>query len=157
MDLGLVNANDDAAIFIKTPEQRPRQLPSPDTRRPSSSYTSSTSPDLLVRQERYKPARLHSPTLSRSQTLPRSYPRSPVREKDSLPGWLDATLEPDVVERLRKWIISVIVGEKTSLVCLRRCFANSHVCTVNFDLDLGPVIEAICPPFALSTAEKENV
>ena len=29
--------------------------------------------------------------------------------------------------------------------------------TVNFDLDLGPVIDGVCPPFSLSNSEKENV
>lgn len=28
---------------------------------------------------------------------------------------------------------------------------------VNFDLDLGPVVEGVCPPFPLSKVEKENV
>ncbi|KAL5503993.1 hypothetical protein ACEPAH_8066 [Sanghuangporus vaninii] len=139
IDLGLVNTNDDSAVFVNSPEQLPRQLPSPGygTRRPSSSYASPTSSDLSERQDRYKPARLHLHQLSRSQTLPRSYPRSPGREKEKVIGSLDAALEPEVVERLRRWIICVIL--------------------VNFDLDLGPVIDDVCPPFELSTSEKENV
>ncbi|KAL5526712.1 hypothetical protein ACEPAF_8437 [Sanghuangporus sanghuang] len=139
IDLGLVNTNDDSAIFANSPEQLPRQLPSPGygARRPSSSYASPTSSDLSERQDRHKPPQLHLHQLSRSQTLPRSYPRSPGREKEKVIGFLDAVLEPEVVERLRTWIICVIV--------------------VNFDLDLGPVIDGVCPPFPLSTSEKENV
>ncbi|EJD06824.1 DUF1630-domain-containing protein [Fomitiporia mediterranea MF3/22] len=106
-------------------------------RRPSSSsHVSPTSPDfLLERQERSKPRRPSLHHLSRSQTLPRSYPRSPVREKTI--NSLDVSLEPEVVLKLRRWIFCALV--------------------VNFDLDLGPVVDGICPPTSFSEMEKENI
>ncbi|KAI5122741.1 hypothetical protein M0805_009826 [Coniferiporia weirii] len=139
MDLGLVDVNDDSALFVKSsdrPTPRPHLvLPERSARRPSSLYASPSLQDMEERQSRNKPTRLSSPRLSRSQTLPRFYPRSPVRDKTL--GSLDASLAADVVSRLRRWIICVLV--------------------VNFDLDLGPVIDGVCPSFPLSASERENI
>ena len=114
-DLGLADTNDDDSVFVKTPERYLRRLPSLSaldrrTRRPSSSYAPQTSPDHQEGKEGSKPRRPSLHLLSRSQTLPKSYVRSPVREKEFIPGTLDASVSDDVVARLRRWILCVLVG-----------------------------------------------
>ena len=156
MDLGLVSRNDESGIFVNTPDRPTRQLPCPGGRHPSSSFISSSTHDLQERQDRIRPQRLSLHQLTRSQTLPRSILRSPVRERST--STLDASLEPDVVERLRRWILCVLVGEHMLSVFFfhHRSFYR-FTFAVNFDLDLGPVVEGVCPHLALSASEKENM
>lgn len=114
-DLGLVNANDEHSVFLMSPERHLRRLPSLSalenrTRRPSSSFVATASAECLDEIEKSKPRRPSLHHLSRSQTLPKSYVRSPVREKEFTPGTLDASVSDDVVARLRRWILCVLVG-----------------------------------------------
>ncbi|KAG6333673.1 hypothetical protein ID866_5416 [Astraeus odoratus] len=76
----------------------------------------------------------HQKTLSRSHTLPRLTQGVPRHESTDV-----ATFDfPDSkVFKMRQWVLAFVV--------------------VDFDIDLGPVVRAVCPPVFLSPSEKENI
>ena len=112
LDLGLVNTSDVSSLFLKESNRRRRPPPlTIQARRLSSSHSSPSSPDLSDRQSRAKPSLLPSP-LGRSRTLPRSYFNHSIHESIS-PSvtLLGPSLESNVVHKLRRWILCIIMGE----------------------------------------------
>ena len=113
IDLGLVNTSDVSEVFVKTPDRTTFSLPPLERRTSSGRRASNTfipgDPELSERQER---AHVRRPSLlkrlSRSYTLPRKYPRSPSQASTPV---FETPFDADVVTNLRRWILSVIVGE----------------------------------------------
>ena len=117
IDLGLVNANDVSEVFVKTPDRTTFPLPSPERGNSSGRRTSNTfipgDPELSERQERAhirRPSLLKQLSRSRSYTLPRKYPRSPSQATTPV---FETSFDPEIVTKLRRWILSIIVGEHT--------------------------------------------
>ncbi|KAH7928067.1 DUF1630-domain-containing protein [Leucogyrophana mollusca] len=71
--------------------------------------------------------------VSRSKTLPHLTQCSRIADADS--GHFN--FEPEKLLRMRKWILAFVI--------------------VNFDLDVGPVVQGLHPPLWLSQEEKENI
>lgn len=114
VDLGLLNAAADVALEVPDSPRQRRLSVARQSRRPSTSTQ-----DLEERQYRTRPvARLRTHSLTRSHTLPRSFPKSPVGEKSFLP--LEVYFEADVINKLRRWILCVVIGMFQRQTCIIR-------------------------------------
>ncbi|KDQ13515.1 hypothetical protein BOTBODRAFT_133411 [Botryobasidium botryosum FD-172 SS1] len=114
----------------------------------SSSLNSPSSPSLLNRtldDIPTQPSSVTAPVLSqpaspghlvRSKTLPRLRTKSILGSADPPDAEL-APLEPERLSKLRRWILAVTV--------------------VDFDLDIGPVVDTLYPPVRMSPEERQNV
>lgn len=104
-----------------------------------------------------EPSTPTSPMIGRSRTLPRarntSGQVSPSGRTNS--ALHDLFMEPDKVTATNKWILGLAVGEL--LLCSVRDIKADDRFTVNFDLELGPVVDSIFPPLWLSSVEAENM
>ncbi|KAI0067175.1 DUF1630-domain-containing protein [Artomyces pyxidatus] len=119
-------------------------------RRLSSTPRSPSSPDLT---RIALPPILPIKTLTRSRTLPR---RSPTSAQFNIPTLEGVTFEADKLESLRRWILGLAIGTSISshLGSLRYSYTPR---LVDFDLELGPVVSCVFPPFQLYPFEAENI
>ncbi|KAF9007539.1 hypothetical protein BDQ17DRAFT_1238106 [Cyathus striatus] len=93
---------------------------------------SPSSPSLSI-----KPAEGRPRQLSRSNTLPRVFQLEQKTQRRANSELEGLEIEMDVVKKMQKWILGIAV--------------------VEFDVDDGPVIDAIFPPMFLLPSEEENI
>ncbi|XP_006459032.1 hypothetical protein AGABI2DRAFT_200957 [Agaricus bisporus var. bisporus H97] len=84
------------------------------------------------------------PGLPRSVSLPR-VDQVEVKQRKKVVDVDNISLDPDVVKKLRRWIMGVAIGEPPLFL------------SFEFDLDHGPVVDAIVPPLFFLPSESNNI
>jgi hypothetical protein len=69
-------------------------------------------------------------------------------------GTVSFDMEHDKVTTLRRWIHGIAIGQSSAYV---EKGMELILSIVNFDLELGPVVESVHPPVYLSPSEAENM
>ncbi|KAI0321760.1 hypothetical protein OF83DRAFT_188257 [Amylostereum chailletii] len=115
----------------------PPALPLPTSQSPTRRLTgiprSPSYPDLS--RERPPAAPLPVRTVSRSKTLPLRV--SSGIQPASIPSLDGVTIDSSKLSNLRQWILGLAI--------------------VRFDIDIGPVLSSLFPPFRLYPSEAENM
>lgn len=123
-------------------------------RKQSLSLLSSPSSPSLVTSfsvaERLKHTR---PSLPRSYSLPR-VDQVEVKQRKRVVDVDNIVVEPEVIRKLRRWIMGIAVGVFCATPPLE---LNSDRSSVEFDLDDGPVVDAVVPPLFLLPSESNNM
>lgn len=92
--------------------------------------------------------------LARSRTLPH-LPRSDIRRLSlELAGF---EFQRDSALRMSQWVLAFVIGNLSGTPSTSTDIRIIPCITVNFDLDLGPVVCGVHPPLYLTPAEKENM
>lgn len=93
-------------------------------------------------------------TVTRSRTLPHLAKSDTALHRSSeLAGF---EFERDRALRMSQWVLAFVVGQ-CHVTYLNRILHVIQCTTVNFDLDVGPVVCGVHPPLHLAPAEKENM
>ena len=116
-------------------------------------HSASSSPDLKIKPS--LPAlESASSNLSRSRTLPL---RSPKRIPSIPPTLQGVTFEIENLERLRRWVLGLAIGNCCLLVQLYILCTYPFHFLVDFDHEQGPSLSCIFPLLPLYPFEAENM
>jgi hypothetical protein len=91
-------------------------------------------------------------SVSRTRTLPL---RPPKRSPTIVPTLQGVTFDVENLERLRRWVLGLAIGNCCSLV--QPCTLCLFLTSVDFDLEQGPSLTCIFPLFPLYPFEAENM
>lgn len=90
--------------------------------------------------------------VSRTRTLSLRSPKRPT----IVPTLQGVTFDVENLERMRRWVLGLAIGNCRSLV--QRCTLCAHsLISVDFDLEQGPSLTCIFPLFPLYPFEAENM
>lgn len=92
-------------------------------------------------------------SVSRTRTLPL---RSPKRSPTIMPTLQGVTFDVENLNRLRRWVLGLAIGNCCSLLQPCNLCAYSLI-SVDFDLEQGPSLTCVFPPFPLYPFEAENM
>lgn len=152
-DIGLYNLSRKPASVVRTPPRglRRQSIVSVFESEEKTRLKSPSHPNLLNGSPKASTRKL-----SRSNTLPRQAShRSDASADITLEGLGIVTMESERVERLRRWILALVIGELTRKAI--RCRPYPVRPTVDFDLDYGPKITNVYPALDLTAAEYDNM
>lgn len=90
----------------------------------------------------------HSARPKRASSVPRP------TETPSAPD-VHIDLEGAKLERFRQWLHCIIIGTESHIIWCHSTYIQNL--PVNFDLDVGPIVQDVVPEIALSAAERQNM